>query len=136
MIIDEDAYVELLEDAYKDYIDELIEELDAIGMECVNNAKNKGDYKDKSGNLRGSIGYAVVLDGKQVAGGHGEFLKEVIAENPKGIVFILVAGMNYASDVENGGYRKVFGKMMNTRAYNVLSSAELLADELINELLG
>ena len=45
------------------------------------------------------------------------------AKYPKGLVLIVVAGMNYAAYVEAKGY-------------NVLSSAELMAENILKQLYG
>lgn len=110
--------------------------LSYLGEECVNHARSVGDYIDQTGNLRNSIGYVIVKDGKIVkrnfqrsanvknAKGKttkgakdglvtGEKLAEELARQapPSGFVLIVVAGMVYASKVES-------------RGRNVLSSAE------------
>lgn len=126
---------DLVEEAFKEELIELLDRLDAIGMQCVNEAKLHGSYKDHTTNLRNSIEYAVVLDGRIVRGGgkQNKFLLEVI-EGKEDLCLVLVAGMEYASLVEYGGYREVFGKMMDTKPYNVIASAELLMDKLLDEL--
>ena len=50
------------------------------------------------------------------------FINKVISQYPKGFVLVVVAGMKYASYVE-------------ARNYNVLTSAELLAEREIPRLL-
>lgn len=106
-----------------------------IGEQCVNDARLKGSYTDRTGNLRGSTGYGVVVDGRLVdvsgfeqvkQGGDGpekgrRYLEELVAQFPKGIVLIVVAGENYAQYVQDKGY-------------NVLDSAENLAEKLITSL--
>lgn len=107
-----------------------------VGEQCIIEARTNGDYQDQTGNLRSSIGYAVVWDGKVVqrdyvdkvkqgdeGASKGEaFLSARIKKAPKkGIVLIVTAGMNYAEYVETN--------------YNVLSSAELKAEPLIKSLL-
>lgn len=108
----------------------LIQTLSYIGERCVNEARNNGDYIDRSGNLRSSIGYVVILNGKimhddfkEAPRGNDrkkgiskakEFASELSSRFNKGAVLIVVAGMNYATYVE-------------TRR-NVLASAELLAE--------
>jgi len=107
-----------------------------IGISCINNARDVGTYHDVTGNLRNSIGYIVVKDGRSVGGATfdmkedgwdgkaaGEqLLQKQIAKFPHGIVLIVVAGMNYASAVE-------------ARNLNVLTSAELLAEQLVPQLM-
>jgi hypothetical protein len=110
-----------------------------LGEKCVNEARNFGSYTDRTGNLRSSVGYGVFKDGRpisysdfqQVAKGteggiEGRALLDRIAgQYPSGYALVVVAGMKYAVYVEAKGY-------------NVLSSAELLAERelprMINEL--
>lgn len=106
------------------------------GEECIIEARNGGTYTDQTGNLRSSIGYAVLNDGKVYQQGQVEqtlngkegiseakkYLKERIKSAKKeGIVLIVTAGMNYAEYVET---RRV-----------VLSSAELKAPDIVRNLL-
>ena len=115
----------------------VIQYLFVIGEKCVNDARLQGSYKDQTGNLRGSTGYAVVDKGKVITVGglkevkgsaegpaKGEaYLEELVSQldSSGGPVLIVVAGMNYAKYVADKGY-------------NVLDSAELLAEQLISEL--
>ncbi|MFV0536836.1 MAG: hypothetical protein ACK5M3_05610 [Dysgonomonas sp.] len=107
----------------------IVNTLKYVGEMCVNEARSNGDYIDQTGNLRSSIGYVILKDGviaseNVKASSRGsdkstgtreakQFINELAAKFDKGIVLIVVAGMNYASLVE-------------TRR-NVLSSARLLA---------
>ena len=119
--------------------------LTAIGEECLSQARIKGSYKDQTGNLRSSTGYAVLRDGKIVVqstfervvpkGDNKTFKKQVLQEfdgsqkgrerieellpqYPKGYVLIVVAGKEYA------GY-------VMARGYDVLDSAWLKAEEML-----
>ena len=114
----------------------IINAFNYIGISCMNNARDAGTYHDVTGNLRSSIGYIIVKDGRIVGGSTfdmkedgwdgkaaGErLLQKQIAKFPHGIVLIVVAGMNYASAVE-------------ARSLNVLTSAELLAEQLVPQLM-
>lgn len=107
-----------------------------VGESCIREARDNGSYMDQTGNLRSSIGYVVVVDGQVVRknvvdlvknGTEGTkeaeaFLERLATEHSDGICLIVVAGMNYASYVEG-------------RGYNVLTSAELLAERLVPQLL-
>lgn len=107
-----------------------------VGESCVTEARDNGSYMDQTGNLRSSIGYAVVVDGqivsskvseqvKEGVAGKGEataFLSRLASEHKTGISLIVVAGMNYAVYVEG-------------RGKNVLTSAKLLADRLVPQML-
>lgn len=110
--------------------------LQFIGERCLNAARDTNSYKDRTGNLRSSLGYVIVCDGKIVyqsdfevvlQGKTGaksgiQYAKEVARQFPEGIVLIVVAGMNYASYVSDKGY-------------DVIDSAELLADRLVPQIL-
>lgn len=108
-----------------------------VGEQCIIEAREAGNYTDQTGNLRSSIGYAVVMDGKVVqrdcidkvkqgdegvSEGDDYLSKRIKKARKKGIVLIVTAGMNYAEYVEAKGY-------------NVLSSAELKAGPLVKSIL-
>lgn len=105
-----------------------------LGEMCVNEARNSGSYSDQTGNLRSSIGYVIVHDGKIVKedfkrikkitkskkplDGYtgmdsGLSLAHTLATKINGIGLIVVAGMNYAVYVE-------------AMEFNVLTTAEAL----------
>lgn len=128
------------------YIDRMVSEIDVkivrklleVGERCVNRARiteEKGkDYTDKSGNLRGSVGYILVANGVIINEGGFEPVKgategpeagrnlahRLVKDYPQFYVLIVVAGMQYASFVSDKGY-------------DVLDSAELLAEKLLND---
>lgn len=91
----------------------LVYTLGALVAELENHAKLNAEYKDQTSNLKGSIGGILLKDGKIVSwsgfdsdGGKGnvegkEFISTLIGDNSKGFVIILVAGMEYATYVEN-----------------------------------
>jgi len=107
-----------------------------VGETCIREARLNGTYQDRTGNLRSSIGYVVLRDGvsinqggfEQVLTGEDgiksgkEFIQALIAKYRKGIVLIVVAGMEYAAYVE----------ALN---YDVLTSAELLAERTVPQLM-
>ena len=123
----------------------IIEMLSYIGERAVTIAREQGNYMNRTGNLRSSIGYIVLQDGEPVrqsgdyivsgtegAGDEGaqkarELLARLQSEYPQGIVLIVCAGMNYASYVED-----IHGK-------DVLTSAQLdteeTAERMLNKLL-
>ena len=112
-----------------------------IGEEAVKTARDSGRYNDITGNLRSSIGYVVLYDGKVMSqggfqptngkDGNGDkgiqkgmaFLDKLKAKFPWGITLIICAGMEYAAYVE---YHKDL---------DVLHSAEQITEKLVNELL-
>lgn len=117
---------------------QIIESLCRVGEEAVKLAKlipPERGFNDQTGNLRSSIGYVVVKDGKPVnvsfgavKGGHagvneGQRLALQIGSNyTDGYALVVVAGMNYAVHVESKGR-------------DVLTSAEKFAEkEIAKEL--
>ena len=104
---------------------------------------HKPNYMDWTANLRSSIGYVVLWDGRVIVqsdfspirskrtGNSGiegtkagkAFLQQLIAENGTGLVLIVVAGMPYAAYVEAKGY-------------DVLDSAEIKANEIVKRMLS
>lgn len=50
-------------------VSNIITRLSYIGEKCVKIARERGDYFDQTGNLRSSIGYIVLYDGKVMMGG-------------------------------------------------------------------
>lgn len=107
-----------------------------VGEQVLNAARMTNSYKDQTGNLRSSIGYVVAIDGEIVqmssfdtvkegrdgSRGGKEYAIQLVRDFPKGIVLIVVAGMNYASYV-------------SAKGYDVLDSSELLADKLVPQML-
>jgi hypothetical protein len=71
-----------------------------------------GQYMDRTGNLRNSIGYYVYHNGelvKEKSIGNAVENKQIIQDfiNHKGFQLIGIAGMNYASFVESKGYNVI-----------------------------
>lgn len=105
-----------------------------LGEQCVNHARSAGDYTDRTGNLRSSIGYVVLANGKKVkqnflsvGGPQGvskakALVDELQSRFPTGFALIVVAGMNYAYYVE-------------TKGRNVLSSAEHYAQSRLPDMI-
>lgn len=103
----------------------VINRLKFTGESFVKNARENANFKDRTGNLRASIGYAILDNGQPVeqnfSGGVGganglKVALEVAEEFPAGLVLIVVAGMEYAAAVES-------------RNYDVITSSSLLADD-------
>ena len=126
----------MLQEKIAKYEEKIVRILRFVGEKCINEAREYGSYQDRTGNLRSSIGYVVLKDGKSIekggfqltkSGGNGQkegeaFINKVISQYSKGFVLVVVAGMKYASYVE-------------ARNYNVLTSAELLAEKEVPKLL-
>jgi hypothetical protein len=116
-----------------------IEVLTYAGEEGVKNARINGNYIDQTGNLRSSIGYAVVKDGQIVqqsfekagSGSDGDtglreskrLVSKLSSKLSTGIVLVLVAGMDYALYVEN------------IKSKDVLSGAVTGTDRFLRETL-
>lgn len=106
-----------------------------VGEAALEVARKRHKYQRRTGNLTSSIGYCILDDGKVLAMskfevvGNGKqgskegrkFLRELIRENSKGLVFIMVAGMSYARYVE-------------AMSLDVLESAELLSRRMLPSL--
>jgi len=104
-----------------------------IGQLATNHSRDTGDYKDRTGNLRNSTGYAVAANG-QIDNvlqdrGHPEAQKksdefaESIEIDPGHVKTVFYAGMEYGVFVEG-------------RGYNVISQTAVLLPNLIEEALG
>ena len=140
MVTPKEAIIQEIEEQAERIREALICNLDAIGEECVNAARitaMKGrDYKDQTRNLRSSTGYVVVVNGEIVSGSSFEaieggmegaqkgydFAKRLAASHTNDIALIVVAGMEYAEYVAAKGY-------------DVLDTAEIRAEELVNQLI-
>lgn len=101
-------------------LDEVINSTMAkVGEDAVAVARLVGNYNDITGNLRSSIGYVLLNDGKEIvrgqtrafAGSKGdgsdgvrtgeEFIEAIQGDYPEGKALLLTAGMEYASYVED-----------------------------------
>lgn len=129
----------IFKEAEKQMFDKILRVLRYAGETAVNEARNNGAYQDQTANLRNSIGYVICVDGKVINENFslssqgtepstenglkiGRELALSIARQSINISLIVVAGMKYASYVESKGY-------------NVLTSAEQRANQLIPDLL-
>lgn len=105
-------------------------------LDTKNIPPHQPNYIDWTGNLRSSIGYVIAKDGKIVDSGGfqlekggedgtrtgREYAEQLATQVQSGYALIVVAGMGYASYVTNKGY-------------DVIDSAELLAEQLASELM-
>lgn len=116
-----------------------IARLQRLGEMCLVEARTNKGYMMQTGALLSSTGYEVFVDGVAIhsqfdaASGaesnaaetgikFGQNIAETIGKGTKGIALVVVAGMNYAAYVEAKGY-------------NVLSSAEHLAERELPRML-
>lgn len=116
--------------------------LQKIGETFVTNARNNGNYKDHTGNLRSSIGYVILKDGVQLFDNFKSFpagdptakgvavgsenaqnlIGDIAVAFPRGFVLIVVAGMEYAASVES-------------KHFDVLTSSSLVAANDLKEAI-
>lgn len=116
-----------------------IARLQRLGEMCLIEARSNKGYMMQTGALLSSTGYEVFVDGVAIhsqfdaASGAeseaatngvktGQSIAEKIGKETKGVALVVVAGMNYAAYVE-------------ARGYNVLSSAEHLAERELPRML-
>ncbi len=111
----------------------IILRLARIGEQFIKNARENGTYTDRTGNLRNSIGYVILVDGQEhlssfpgadgIGKQTGRSIAEEAAQNfPTGIVLIVVAGMGYAAAVES-------------KNYDVLTGSSVIAKEALEQSL-
>lgn len=84
------------------------------GEQFVADARNNNTYKDRTGNLRSSIGYIILQNGVQISESFEGFkdgvhygkraVEDIKGRFPRGYVLIGVAGMFYAAAVESRGF--------------------------------
>ena len=127
-------------DRFTDRAEEkMIRVLVYAGDQFVTLARNNGNYKDHTGNLRSSIGYLVIQDGNVISEGFQKagqgtegnkgvadakrLAQELALTHNKGLVLIGLAGMDYALHVEN-----IAGR-------DVISSSEQIAKQMVKQLL-
>lgn len=125
----------------------IIRRLQFLGEKCLIECRTNKTYTDQTGNLTSSMGYVVVANGRIVethgfnqsvvslsgnkgtaigkdGGAEGEGLaNEMALRFRTGFALIVVAGMNYAAHVE-------------ARGYNVLTTAEMLAEKELPKMLA
>lgn len=121
----------------------IVRNLNYLGMRCVITARTLNTYQDQTANLRNSIGYMIVKHG-QISdtffenGGRGpeydstetpgevtgkQLAKEIAKNFSEGYALIVVAGMDYASYVED------------VHGLDVLRPAETMAETEINGIV-
>lgn len=134
------AQVQAFADKFLEKTDEkTIEMLSYAGERGVRFARQNGNYQDRTGNLRSSIGYVVVANGSIVSQyfeeGEGSDNKTGMEEGRQlayglasrynsGHVLILVAGMEYAAAVES------------LEGYDVLQNSVYKTESILKETLN
>jgi len=133
-------------------IEALVYRLSVVGEKVINHARSlpspsaasfpqgvrphQPNYIDWTANLRSSVGYVIAVDGHIVresdfrtvkSGKDGSqkgksYAESLVKNYPKGIVLIVVAGMNYATYV-------------SAKGYDVIDSAELMAQKLVPQII-
>ncbi|MBR0291125.1 MAG: hypothetical protein IJQ79_03230 [Bacteroidales bacterium] len=133
-----DSAMAFIEREAKKRVRDYLAVLNRIGLDVVRKIRNgtASYWIDQTGNLRNSIGFIVMEDGRvvnrnfasTVPGGTlgtkaGEsFAEELASKYPKGYCLIIVAGMDYAAYVEA------------VESRSVLAGGELVAHRLHKEL--
>jgi hypothetical protein len=128
-----------------DFVDmrerKVIETLSYVGERFVNAARSTQTYRDQTGNLRSSIGYVIVKDGKIVKGNFQgkrdgvararETAATLATEVRSGFAIIGFAGMEYAASVESRGRDVITGSVpMSAELLGILKK-ELALEEFI-----
>ena len=130
-------------------VDMIVQQMQYIGEACVSIARDKAranTWKDRTGNLRSSIGYVVQNNGIPVVtgpvvqfagedgnGGKGpqearNLMKSLRGTKQSGVVLTVVAGMDYAEYVES-----IHGKDVLATSWQ---EGEKLAKRLLSRLFG
>lgn len=131
----------------QDRTDEVIKTLLArAGEEFITLARSIRTYKDRTGNLRSSTGYAIFKDGRRVGSSvfnanvgepgkkdgekgvtAGEQMARAVGRtHSKGYVLVCFAGMSYAAAVEAKGYDVVTHSADKTEDFLISEAANLL----------
>lgn len=129
----------------------IINRLSFVGEKFIINARTNGNYMDQTGNLRSSIGYAILKDGKLIISNYDNSVKpnknkkispnyqavnltnsllaEIAKRFPKGFVLVGFAGMDYAAYVESNN-RYVITSSAITAENNLRKSLDELRQKI------
>lgn len=121
----------------------IVRNMALIGEIGVNTARTNGNYTDRTGNLRSSIGYVLTKNGKVIDVGdfkkvgadskgsnEGKSFADKIAKKySKGVVLVILAGMEYASNVTYRGY-----DVLDSAKFETESLAKAFLDSLQKRL--
>jgi len=110
----------------------IISTLHRIGQEAVNWARENGNYTDRTGNLRNSIGYVIFKDGQEIDSFGNKPTQEnkdvviKLVQNKipeKGYALVVFAGMEYGIYVEAKGFIVLSGALENSPTAEALAQA-------------
>jgi hypothetical protein len=111
-----------------------IDALAYIGEEFVNKARTVRTYQDQTGNLRSSVGYAIIKNGKTIkftakdSPESVDLVTSIVQERGGNTIYLIVfAGMEYAASVEKNGYDVLTGSRPSR------SEVTSLFKDLLNE---
>lgn len=100
----------------------IFDQLVDIGEQFVADSRTVDTYIDRTRNLRGSIGYAILKDGKSIFGNFEgsavgvkvakQRVRKLQVDFPLGYVLVVVAGMEYAAFVEAKGFDVISGSSL------------------------
>jgi hypothetical protein len=118
-----------------------------VGEQFITDARTNGEYTDRTGNLRNSIGYILLKNGEQLFSNFEKtavvseqseldgvaiarkYAEGLIPNFPNGIVLIVVAGMDYAAAVESKGY-DVLTASSKTAKQNLKKSIKTVREKI------
>ena len=126
-------FQEFLKDFHDEVVDGVVEDLRIIAEWAYEEAMRRKAFANQTGALSSSIGWAIAKDGQLlhvggfiasgVGGGAGRAaglsLARDMAKHSSGVQLMLLAGMDYATNVE-------------TKGFDVTTSGELLMEELVS----
>lgn len=128
-----ESELDVLIDKFKSNAEKrILQLLRDAGEKFIEIARTHGGYNDQTGNLRSSIGYAIVRNGSfveedfQITGGGSNPNKGVnkarqlakkVAVGTNGYALIGVAGMDYAAAVESMGKDVITGSSQDAEKY-------------------
>lgn len=106
-------------------LDKLIKRMDVVGQTGSDWARTNGSYKDHTGNLRNSIYYVILKDGKPVRTPKDTAGADVVNQvsETHALDLIIYAGMYYGLFVEARGYT-VLPKWQNLQYRHLLEEGE------------
>lgn len=122
---------EIKDEAFEMFRERVIRMLKYVGESCVSHAKENGEYTDRTANLRNSITYLILEDGRLIDRNYSEFGSDMVdslinrlnSTLKSGFTLVVIAGMEY-------------GKWVEALGYNVLTKTEFFAEKEINYFIA